>query len=78
MCFSIKGQIHQRSTHSFYERKLRAQLFCAYILGLHFTGISLPAQKLRIERWWNWAQDSFMEETSGCQTFLVRGPLKTL
>jgi hypothetical protein len=28
---------------------LRAQLFCAYVLGLYFTGLSLPAQKLRVE-----------------------------
>ncbi len=26
------GQFHQRSTRRFYVRKLRAQLFCAYIL----------------------------------------------
>ncbi len=48
------GQFHQRSTLSFYVRELRAQLFCAYILGLYFTGARLLAQKLHIERWWNW------------------------
>ncbi len=47
----IWGQFHQHSMRSFYERKLRAQLFCAYILGLYFTGVSLLAQKLRVERW---------------------------
>jgi hypothetical protein len=31
-----------------------AQHFCAYILGLYFTGARLLAQKLRIKRWWNW------------------------
>jgi hypothetical protein len=35
---------------SFYVHKLRVQLFCAYILGLYFTGVSLPEQKLREER----------------------------
>ncbi len=54
----IRGQFHQRSTRNFYVRKLRTQLFCAYILGLYFTGVSLPAQKLRVERWWNWTQVS--------------------
>jgi hypothetical protein len=49
------GQFHQCSMCSFYLRKLWVQLFCAYILGLYFTGISLPAQKLCIECWWNWA-----------------------
>ncbi len=44
------SQFHQRSTRSFYVRKLHTQLFCAYILGLHFTGVSLPAQKLHVER----------------------------
>ncbi len=34
--------------------KLRAQLFCAYILGLYLTGARLLAQKLCIARWWNW------------------------
>ncbi len=51
-----RGQFHQRSTHSFYVRKLCAQLFCAYIFSLYFTSVSLMAQKLRIKRWWNWAQ----------------------
>ncbi len=45
------GQFHQHSTHSFYVRKLRAQLFCAYVLGLYFTGARLLAQKLCVERW---------------------------
>ncbi len=49
------GQFHQHSKFSFYVRKLRTQLFCAYVLGLYFTGVSLPVQKLLIERWWNWA-----------------------
>ncbi len=44
---------------SFYVRKLQAQLFCAYILGLYFTGARLLAQKLHVEHWWNWAQVSF-------------------
>jgi hypothetical protein len=48
---AFRGQFHQRYTRSFYVRKLRAQLFCAYILGLYFTGVSLPAQKLRVECW---------------------------
>ncbi len=43
---------------SFYVCKFQALLFCAYVLGLYFTGISLPAQKLRVEHWWNWAQGS--------------------
>jgi hypothetical protein len=43
-------QFHQHSTRSFYVRKLPVQLFCAYILGLYFTGVSLPAQNLRVER----------------------------
>jgi hypothetical protein len=43
------GQFHQRSTCSFYVRKLRTQLLCAYVLGLYFTGVSLLAQKLRVE-----------------------------
>ncbi len=46
-----RAQFHQRSTRSFYVCKLRAQLFCAYILALYSTGVSLPAQKLRVERW---------------------------
>jgi hypothetical protein len=37
------GQFHQRSTRSFYVRKLRAQLFCAYILALYSTGGRLLA-----------------------------------
>jgi hypothetical protein len=45
-----RGQFHQHSTRSFYVRKLHAQLFCAYVLGLCFTVVSLPAQKLRVER----------------------------
>jgi hypothetical protein len=44
------GQFHQRSTYSFYVHKLQAQLFCAYILGLYFTGARLLAQKLHVER----------------------------
>jgi hypothetical protein len=45
------GQFHQRSMRSFYVRKLRAQLVCACILALHFTGARQLAQKLRVERW---------------------------
>ncbi len=45
------AQFHQRSTHSFYVRKLRVQLFCAYNLGLYFTGAGLLVQKLCVERW---------------------------
>ncbi len=44
-------QFHQRSTLSFYVRKLRTQLFCAYVLGLYFTGAKLLEQKLSVERW---------------------------
>ncbi len=63
---TIRGQFHQRSTCSFYICKLRAQLFCAYVLGLHFTGVSLTAQKLHVECWWNWLQVSISS------TFYVR------
>jgi hypothetical protein len=52
---TTRGQFHQRSTCSFYVNKLRPQLFCAYVLGLYFTGVSLPVQKLCVEHWWNWA-----------------------
>ncbi len=45
-----RGQFHQHSTRSFYVRKLQAQLFCAYNLGLYFTGVNLPAQKLCVKR----------------------------
>ncbi len=48
------GQFHQRSTRRFYVRKLRMQPFCAYILGLYFTGTRLLAQKLPVECWRNW------------------------
>ncbi len=47
----IMGQSYHRSMPSFY---VHAQLFCAYVLGLYFTGARLFAQKLHIERWWNW------------------------
>jgi hypothetical protein len=47
---ATEGQFHQHSTRSFYVLKLGAQLFCAYILGLYFIGVSLLAQKLLIER----------------------------
>ncbi len=30
--------------------------FCANVSGLYFAGVSLLAQKLLIEHWWNWAQ----------------------
>ncbi len=42
-----RGQLRQH----FYVRKLRIQLFCAYIIGLYFTGAKLSVQKLRVERW---------------------------
>ncbi len=45
---------------NFFIMKLRVQLFCAYILGLYFPGARLLAQKLRIERWWNWPVISFI------------------
>jgi hypothetical protein len=45
------GQFHQHSMRSFYIHKLHAQLFCAYVLGLYFTGARLLAQKLRVEHW---------------------------
>jgi len=66
----FKGQFHQHSTLSFNVCKLRAQLLCAYVLGLYFTGVSLPAQKLHIECWWNWAQVSFYPPFS---TYYSRG-----
>jgi hypothetical protein len=47
----FRAQFHQHSTRSFYVRKLGAQLFCAYILGLYFTGARLLVQKLRLECW---------------------------
>jgi hypothetical protein len=50
-CEESWGQFHQRSTHSFCVRKLRAQLFYAYISGLYFTGARLLVQKLRVECW---------------------------
>jgi hypothetical protein len=52
----IRGQFHQHSTRSFYVRNLCTQLFCTYVLGLYFTGVSLLAQKLCVECWWNWTQ----------------------
>ncbi len=36
-----RGQFHQLSTRSFYVCKLQMQHFCAYILGLYFTGTRL-------------------------------------
>ncbi len=44
--------------HSFYIRKFCAQLFCAYFIDLYFTGARLLAQKLCVERWWNWTHIS--------------------
>jgi hypothetical protein len=35
LSWEIMGQFHQRSTRSFYVRKLCVQLFCTYVLGLH-------------------------------------------
>ncbi len=60
-----KGQFHRHSTLSFYVHKLKAQLFCAYILGLYFIGVRLPAQKLPVERWWNWAHVSIFKKKNG-------------
>ncbi len=60
----IRGQLHQHSMRSFYVRKLSVQLFCAYILGLYFTGVSLPAQKLNVERWWNWALGAILQKST--------------
>jgi hypothetical protein len=53
--------LHQGSiSPTFYVQLLHTQVaraaFCAYVLGLYFTGISLPTQKLRVERWWNGSQ----------------------
>ncbi len=62
-----RGQFYQHSLCSFYIRKLRIQLFCAYVLGLYFTGARLLAQKLSVERWWNWPQRSL----SGCAKYLT-------
>ncbi len=56
LAWEIRGQFHQSSTCSFYVCKLRIKLFCAYVLGLYFTGARLLAQKLGVECWWNWAQ----------------------
>jgi hypothetical protein len=58
--FGTKAQFHHCTTRSFYIRKLRTQLLCAYILGLHFTGARLMAQKLCVEHWWNWPQVSIL------------------
>ncbi len=55
---TIRSQFHQRSMHSFYVRKLWAQLFCANLLGLYFTGARLGVQKLWEEHWWNYPQGS--------------------
>ncbi len=53
---SFQGSI----SPTFYVQLLRTYVahaaFCAYILGLYFTGVNLPAQKLRKKCWWNWAQ----------------------
>jgi hypothetical protein len=37
-------QFHEQSTSSFYIRKFRVQLFCAYVLGLYFTGARLHVE----------------------------------
>ena len=61
---------------SFYVHKFHAQLFCAYILGLYFTGARLLAQKLRLERWWNWAQElqsRTIDHKSELSTQLLKG-----
>ncbi len=70
------GQFHQHYTCSFYIRKLCAQLFCAYTLGLCFTGARLLSQKLRLERWWNWAQElqsRTIDHKSELSTQLLKG-----
>ncbi len=51
-----RSQFHQCSMRSFYVHKFREQLFCAFILGSYFIGTRMLAQKLHIERWWNWTQ----------------------
>ncbi len=61
--YSVEGidpwaQFHQPSTSSFYVRKLCAQVFCAYVIGLYFTDTRLLAQKLCLEHW-NWALSVF-------------------
>ncbi len=43
------GQFHQHSIRNFYVHEFRAQFFCAYILGLYFTGARLLEQKLGVE-----------------------------
>jgi hypothetical protein len=48
--FDTSAQFHQHFTGSFYVRKLCTQLFCAYIVGLYFTGARLLVQMLRVER----------------------------
>ncbi len=63
---------------TFYMQLLRTYVghaaFCAYVLGLYFTGGSLPAQKLCVKRWWNWAHISdFLEcRDVTCNVFLTR------
>ncbi len=53
---SLQGSI----SPTFYVQLLRTWVartaFCAYILGLYFTGARLLVQKLRAERRWNWPQ----------------------
>ncbi len=65
------GQFHQHSTRSFYVRKLRSQLFCAYVLSLYFTGARLLAQKLHVERWWNWPLVSSSSSSASIGFFWV-------
>ncbi len=66
---ALWGQFHQCSMRSFFVRKLHVQLFCAYVLGLYLTGVSLPAQKLCVERWWNWALVTLDEELRKIYTY---------
>jgi hypothetical protein len=46
---AARGQFHQCSTCSFYVRKFCAQLFCAYILGLYFTGARLLMHRMLVK-----------------------------
>ncbi len=68
---AARGQFHQRSTRSFYICKFRAQLFCAYVLGLYFTGARLLAQKLHVLSWWNWL--SSVKWSANTSSWKVKG-----
>ncbi len=41
--------------------------FCTYVLGLYLIGITLPAQKLCVERWWNWTQLTVIDPFLSCE-----------